>query len=210
MKLKIGTAVAVLLGLLAPAVLLVNKQDDGASALPSASGAILLLAKGELEVPDSARTALEGSRRVETSAELANNLRPGDLLIIDRSAVSDADPAILREQLKAGRPIFALNVPLEELVVLTGYLEESGMTLEEARVPARTDKPSYSFVWVSQRDERGVWHNSKAQKDFASGLFKADLNSYALRASGLTDIPGIGGNKIVPLSCLSDPECAPK
>jgi hypothetical protein len=66
--------------------------------------------------------SLDPARRAGSMSAFRADVRPGDLLIIDRSAFGEVDHAFLEKQLVAGHPIMALNVQMSDLVDATGYV----------------------------------------------------------------------------------------
>lgn len=176
---------------LTAAIVAANRHGDPASAVPGAE--LIVFAEGEPQNADAALAALAGARRVSTLDELRAAAGPGTLIVIDRSAFASANGEFLRQQLEAGVPVLGLNIPLADLAEASGYLsvmaEVNPVFRSKASVPSAPVQPFYSYVWVGADAAR---HSVSAQKDFAAGLFPADLERLSLAALGLVRDPERG------------------
>lgn len=173
------------------AVIAATRHGGPASALPGAE--IVVFTKSEPSNVDGALATLAGARRVSTFEELRVAAGPGTVLVIDHSAFPRVDGEFLRQQLEAGVPIVGINIALADLVEASDYLgvvaEINPAFRAKAQFPPAPTVPSYSFVWVGTDAAR---HSGDGQKDFAAGLFPADVERLSLAALGLVRDPERG------------------
>jgi hypothetical protein len=194
------------IGLAATIAIGAEHRGRASAALGGSAPDIVLFSKGDPFATSVAPAALAKAHKAATSAEFEQATGPHSVLVIDRSAWAEVDPAFLRGRLQAGLPIYAINVSLAELSAATGYAKSlearDPATAAALRFPPAPDGASYSFVWISQPDEsNGSWHNAMGQDDLSSRLLAANLHNSGLLAQRLALLPETG--EVVPLSQLT-------
>lgn len=173
---------------------------------------VVLFTKREPDMPAKDAAALADARRVDSMTALQAELRSNDLLVIDRSAFDEVDSAFLRQEFRSGRPVIGINISQEELSQRGGFLDAAGeinpLFKAYTRFPGPLPKPGYSHLYVSMSGSHIGFGGGQAW--FSDNLFRGNLHRYGLLADGLTEIynASTGGNRVVPLSCLSDPHCS--
>jgi len=182
--LKLVVAVGVLVSFVLMTAIFASREKDEAVADLSPTLRIVLFSKGEPQSAEQALASLGGAERVTSLGELSSKSLNISAVVVDKSAFPDLPESVAKQILASGSPIIALNVPLQDLYMMTGYTALTGKSAVTG-VPGPPDSPSYSFVWVKLNERGDVVHSSSGQKDFASGLFGADLAKFSLLAHGL-------------------------
>jgi hypothetical protein len=157
-------------------------------------GHMLLFTHGDPAGLGPMLASLEPARRAGSISAFRADVRPGDLLIIDRSAFGEVDHAFLQKQLVAGHPIMALNVQLSELVDASGYVtvlagdDATAAKALRAMYNGRTGDASgfYGIVWVSGPSNVGCSWNGTVGGFVRDGLYRAHIHEAVLEAQRLT------------------------
>jgi hypothetical protein len=109
-------------------------------------------------------------------------------LVFDRATISSVPESYLNAQLKEGKSIIAIGVPLSELAARTDFVKEA---TDAARTPSgdlpgnfriTLDQPIppgefYSFLYMTPPGS-DPFRKGSAQKAFSAGLFAADLGKH--------------------------------
>ena len=155
---------------------------------------------------------LSGAHRVASFDVLRSALRPGMLLIIDRSTFDDVPQPFLARWLAEGHPIMALNVPVDTLSARADFAGALGIRdtkfAEIWKANTRLSTPLtrddyYCGIYVTKPDRSGVWHSGSIQGDVRDNLYRGHLTQMSLMARGETELPG---GRIVPLDALDTPQ----
>lgn len=109
-------------------------------------------------------------------------------LVFDRTTISSVPEGYLNAQLREGKSIIAIGVPLSELAARTDFVKE---VTEAARTPSgdlpgnfriTLDQPVpsgefYSFIYMTPPGS-DPFRKGSAQKSFSASLFVADLGKH--------------------------------
>ncbi len=105
---------------------------------------------GASPVIDPAQTSQVGIRIVSSAAALQAEAETADAVIIDRASMSAVSGDWLANQLRQGKLIVGLNIPIVELAQFAGYTTDAGRL--ERYLQDYGGRPFYS--WFYQRTER--------------------------------------------------------
>jgi len=126
--------------------------------------------------------------------DLATFDAAGSVIALAEGALGATSADVLEQQLKAGRPIFALNTTLADLELETGFLKASGLP----KSPAADAKGQFSYVWLTYNERGDVAQSARGQMPLDGAYFQANLSQYSLLARGeIADIAS--GGKVIPL-----------